>query len=73
MISYLEEFVSYFLDSFSPDMDIPGPLTSSFRNIRSVILKHFDHVNDLTFKEYFSIHLTQTAKRGARNNLVKPF
>jgi hypothetical protein len=40
-------------------MDIPEPLTTSFRNSEQFVLKHFDHVNSLIINRHYLKVITQ--------------
>jgi hypothetical protein len=53
-------------------LDIPESLSTSFRNIKNIISKHFDRANALIFKINLLIPFTQTHELGERNHMVKP-
>ena len=53
-------------------MDIPEPLTSSFRNFRSIVLKHFDHINLLIINCDFPNYLHNSMLQSAWYSLIKP-
>ncbi|SDS66259.1 hypothetical protein SAMN05216490_1567 [Mucilaginibacter mallensis] len=53
-------------------MELPESLISSFRNIKNIIPKHFDHTNTLARKINLVIYLTQIPELKARNHMVKP-
>jgi hypothetical protein len=52
-------------------LDIPGPLTSPFRDGKLIVLEHFDHTNNLTFTGRLLNRHTQTNEPGTRNSVVK--
>ncbi|WP_419789112.1 hypothetical protein HDF18_06080 [Mucilaginibacter sp. X5P1] len=53
-------------------MDILESLTTSFRNIKNIVSKHFNHANTLTRRINLVIPLTQKYELGARNHMIKP-